>query len=269
VAIPESGEMLGVPKAEFLRSVREALGREDVPPAEPYPRLTETQAELEDQAAQIHRKLEENLPALLDKLAEMAALGGWNVHRASGVEEAIGYIESVARDSEATNIVRSAQDVFDQIPVDAVLANLGLKVTTVLRDDETPREALREEIRQSGIGITGADYALAETGSLIVLPRRGLSRLVSLVPPVHIALVRPEDILESRRPVLVAAAGVSSAGRRDGQLPELHHRAQPHRRHRDDHRRRRPRPERSTHGHPGLTQSANPNSFSLAGRRLG
>ena len=197
MAIPESGEMLGVPKAEFLRSVREALGREDVPPAEPYPRLTETQAELEDQAAQIHRKLEENLPALLDKLAEMAALGGWNVHRASGVEEAIGYIESVARDSEATNIVRSAQDVFDQIPMDAALANLGLKVTTVLRDDETPREALREEIRQSGIGITGADYALAETGSLIVLPRRGLSRLVSLVPPVHIALVRPEDILES------------------------------------------------------------------------
>ncbi|MEC7748343.1 MAG: lactate utilization protein [Chloroflexota bacterium] len=197
MATPESGEMLGVPKAEFLRSVREALGREDVPPAEPYPRLTETQAELKDQAAQIHLKLEENLPALLDKLAEMAALGGWNVHRASGVEEALGYIESVARDSEATNIVRSAQDVFDQIPIDAALTNLGLKVTTVLRDDETPREALREEIRQSGIGITGADYALAETGSLIVLPRRGLSRLVSLVPPVHIALVRPEDILES------------------------------------------------------------------------
>ena len=197
MATPESGEMLGVPKAEFLRSVREALGREDVPPAGPYPRLTETQAELKDQAAQIHLKLEENLPALLDKLAEMAALGGWNVHRASGVEDALGYIESVARDSEATNIVRSAQDVFDQIPIDTALTNLGLKVTTVLRDDETPREALREEIRQSGIGITGADYALAETGSLIVLPRRGLSRLVSLVPPVHIALVRPEDILES------------------------------------------------------------------------
>ena len=194
---PESGEMLGVPKAEFLRSVREALGREDVPPAEPYPRLTETQAELEDQAAQIRRRLEENLPALLDKLAEMAALGGWSVHRASGVEEAIGYIESVARDSEATTIVRSAQDIFDEIPVDAALTNLGLKVTTVLRDGENSREALREEIRRSDIGITGADYAVAETGSLIILPRRGLSRLVSLVPPVHIALVRPEEILES------------------------------------------------------------------------
>ena len=194
---PESGEMLGTPKAEFLKSVREALGRSDVPPAEPYPRLTDTLPELEEQASQIRKRLEENRPVLLDKLAEMAALGGWKVHRASGVEEAIGYIESVARDSEGTNIVRSAQDVFDQVPVDAALANLGLKVTTVLRDDENSREALREEIRQSEIGITGADYAVAETGSLIILPRRGLSRLVSLVPPVHIALVRPEDILES------------------------------------------------------------------------
>jgi len=197
VTTPESDELLGTPKAEFLRSVRDALGRGDVPPAELYPRLTDTVPELEEQATQIRKRLEENLPALLDKLAEMAALGGWNVHRATGVEEAIDYIESVARESEATNVVRSAQDVFDTVPVDAALANMGLKVTTVLRDEANPREALREEIRRSGIGITGADYALAETGSLIILPRKGLSRLVSLVPPVHIALVRPEDILES------------------------------------------------------------------------
>lgn len=194
---PDSLDSLGTPKAEFLASVRQALGREDVPPAQPYPRLTDTVAELEDQATQIHRRLEENLPALLDKLADMAAKGGWNVHRATGTEEALGYIESIVQDSGATNVVRSAQDVFDQVPVDSALTNLGAKVTVVLRDDETPREVLREEIRQSGVGITGADYALAETGSLIILPRKGLSRLVSLVPPVHIALVRAQDLLDT------------------------------------------------------------------------
>ena len=160
-------------------------------------RLTESLAELEKQAAQMRRRVEENLPALLDKLADMAAKGGWKVYRAPGVEEAIGYIESLARESGASNIVRSAQEVFDQAPVDAVLTNLGLKVTTVLRDEANPREALREEIRQADMGITGADYALAETGSLVILPRLGLSRLVSLVPPVHVALVRPDEVLES------------------------------------------------------------------------
>ncbi|PKB77684.1 MAG: hypothetical protein BZY70_01430, partial [SAR202 cluster bacterium MP-SInd-SRR3963457-G2] len=47
------------------------------------------------------------------------------------------------------------------------------------------------------IGLTGADYAVAETGSVIVMPRKGMSRLVSVVPPVHLALVRPEDLVES------------------------------------------------------------------------
>ncbi len=187
----------GVPKEEFLQSVRESLGRENVPPAQPYPLLVETLADLERQAAEIRQRILEDRPTLLDKLADMAGKGGWKVYRAAGVEEAVGYIESVVLESGAANIVRSAQEVFDQVPVDAALANLGLKVTTVLYDEANSREALREEIRQSGIGITGADYALAETGSLIILPRRGLSRLVSLVPPVHIALVRPEDLLDS------------------------------------------------------------------------
>ena len=195
--VPESESPLGTPKAEFLQSVRQALGRVEGPPAQAYPRLAESVAELEDQAAQMRRRLEENLPALLDKLADMAAKGGWRVYRAPGVEEAIGYIESVARESGAANIVRSAQAVFDQVPVDAALAALGLNVTTVLHDEANPRGQLREVIRQADIGITGADYALAETGSLVIMPRRGLSRLVSLVPPVHVALVRPEEVLES------------------------------------------------------------------------
>ena len=41
------------------------------------------------------------------------------------------------------------------------------------------------------------DYAIAETGTAVVLPRQGLSRLVSLVPPVHVAVVRPREVLES------------------------------------------------------------------------
>jgi len=189
--------MPGTPKSKFLQSVRDALGREDVPPTQPYPRLTETQAELEEQTAQMRKRLEDRLPTLLDKLAQMAALGGWKVHRASGAEDAIDYIQSVARESGTTSIARSTQDVFEQVPVDAALSNLGIKVTTILWDEDMPRETLREEIRQSGIGITGADYALAETGSLVVLPRRGLARLISVVPPVHIALVRAEDLLET------------------------------------------------------------------------
>ena len=83
------------------------------------------------------------------------------------------------------------------MPVDTALEWRGIDLAPVVRDASTGREELREKMRQADLGLTGTDYALAETGSLVILPRRGLSRLVSLVPPVHVALVRPEEVLES------------------------------------------------------------------------
>ena len=81
--------------------------------------------------------------------------------------------------------------------MDTALQWGGIEIVPVVRGTSATREQLRETMRHADIGMTGTDYALAETGSLVILPRRGLSRLVSLVPPVHIALVRPEEVLES------------------------------------------------------------------------
>jgi L-lactate dehydrogenase complex protein LldG len=193
----DSNRTLGIPKAEFLRSVRETLGRSNVPPETRYHHLLETEADLEQRAAEVRHRLERDRPALLDRLAEMAAKGGWNVHRAPGIEEALGHIEALAQRLGVTRVVRSGQEVFDQLPVDAALANHGMSITPVVRDETNSREDLREEIRQADLGLTGTDYALAETGSLVILPRRGLSRLVSLYPPVHVAVVRPQEVVET------------------------------------------------------------------------
>ncbi|MGE3524242.1 MAG: lactate utilization protein C [Candidatus Dadabacteria bacterium] len=50
-------------------------------------------------------------------------------------------------------------------------------------------------IANSGIGITEADYALADTGSLVLISSPDKPRGVSLIPPVHLAIVRKENIL--------------------------------------------------------------------------
>ncbi len=44
-------------------------------------------------------------------------------------------------------------------------------------------------------GINTADYALADTGSLVFLSESGESRLISLLPPRHIAIVAKNKIL--------------------------------------------------------------------------
>ena len=203
MAADSSGGSLGVSKTDFLRSVREALGRESadsgksLPPDRAYHRLQEDLPTLESQAAELYARLLENRPQLLDKFTDMAAKGGWNVHRVSGVEAAVGRVDALVDELGAERVVRSGQSIFDYVPVNTALEWRGVEVTTIVRDEEATRQQLREQMRRADVGLTGTDYALAETGSLVILPRRGLSRLVSLVPPVHIALVRPEEVLET------------------------------------------------------------------------
>ena len=188
---------LGVPKAEVRDLVRRALDRKPAAPDPAYPRLLDDVSALQVEAKRIRARLIETRLALLDRFAEVAEAGGWNVHRTSDPENAMAHIQSVADSLGVKNAVRSDQEVFAQILVDAPLESTGISVTTVSHSPDRSRESLRSSIIAADIGLTGADYAVAETGSVIIMPRKGLSRLVSVVPPVHLALVRPEDLVES------------------------------------------------------------------------
>jgi L-lactate dehydrogenase complex protein LldG len=178
--------------------VRSALGKgRRSPPDTPYARLQETPAQIKEKASHIREKLAQDNRELLEKLATVSRLRGWNVTRTSNPEEALDYICSLAASSSTELVVRSDEEVFESVQVDGPLDGMGVEVTVMARTSGYSREALRERAARAGIGITGVDYAIAETGTAVVLPRRGLSRLVSLVPPVHVAVVRPREVLES------------------------------------------------------------------------
>ncbi|MSQ07574.1 MAG: hypothetical protein EXR54_01615 [Dehalococcoidia bacterium] len=194
---------LGTPKEEFLASVRQALGRAAVPPQPPYPALAEGLDVLESQTAAMRQRNAAQARELLHELAATAQLRGWQVYRAARADDAVEHVVAVAKSLGVRRAVRSDHDVFNALPVHAALQKLGLTVTPVVRDQQNSREALRQEIAQAELGMTGADYAVAETGSVVVLPCRGLSRLVSLVPPVHLAVVRPQNVVATLDDVLL------------------------------------------------------------------
>jgi L-lactate dehydrogenase complex protein LldG len=50
-------------------------------------------------------------------------------------------------------------------------------------------------VERAGAGITGCDTAIAATGTLVLRSGRGRSRMASLMPPVHIALVRESQLI--------------------------------------------------------------------------
>jgi L-lactate dehydrogenase complex protein LldG len=57
------------------------------------------------------------------------------------------------------------------------------------------RESIRAACAEAGVGITSAAYALAATGTLVLLAGADEQRLISLLPPVHIAVIPASRIL--------------------------------------------------------------------------
>jgi len=58
------------------------------------------------------------------------------------------------------------------------------------------REYLRDYYFKAGVGITGANVAVAETGAVATVTNEGNARLTTTVPPVHIVLLGYEKLVE-------------------------------------------------------------------------
>ncbi|HYV34293.1 MAG TPA: LutB/LldF family L-lactate oxidation iron-sulfur protein, partial [Gemmataceae bacterium] len=59
----------------------------------------------------------------------------------------------------------------------------------------TGRRVLREKFRASDLGITGANFAVAETGTIALITNEGNGRLTTTCPRVHIALMGIEKVI--------------------------------------------------------------------------
>jgi L-lactate dehydrogenase complex protein LldF len=57
------------------------------------------------------------------------------------------------------------------------------------------RRRLRQEYLDAGMGISGGNFAIADTGSLVVVENEGNAGLSTSTPPVHVALVGIEKVL--------------------------------------------------------------------------
>ena len=58
------------------------------------------------------------------------------------------------------------------------------------------RNELRPRFLEADMGITGANIAVAETGSIVLVTNEGNARLVSTLPRIHVALVGLEKLVE-------------------------------------------------------------------------
>ena len=195
--------------------VREALGKGHRSADVRYPLLDEDLARIEEKASEVRERVRRMRPELMDRLARVAELQGWRTHRAATAEDVIGYICDLVSSSESRQVMRSDQEVLRDLGLDAPLRAAGAEVTVMAASSGIGEDMLKQKAAAAAMGVTGVDYAIAETGSAVVLPRRGLSRLVSLLPPVHVAVVRSQDVVEGLEDVFVLRRLAYHHGNRD------------------------------------------------------
>lgn len=154
----------------ILHKVRTALGRSADSPAPPPPpvRLSIPAITVEAKIASFRERLE--------------ALAG-KVHLAASPADALDYVRRV---------IDGRQAVASNAPF---LGACGVTALPSVRSGLTDRAALRALCSTCAVGVTSADYCLADTGTLVMLSSREEARLISLLPPIHIAVVERERIL--------------------------------------------------------------------------
>ena len=154
-------------REHILHKVRTALGRGAVREAVPaiQTRLRVVEAGLEERIRQFEQAFQ--------------ALGG-TFWRAGNYEDVF---QRVAGLLNGKKVVASNAPILRECRIETLSG-----VVTGFRDEAS----LRQACAAADIGITGADYALADTGSLVMFSSPAEARMISLLPPVHVAVVAKE-----------------------------------------------------------------------------
>jgi L-lactate utilization protein LutC len=156
----------------ILHRVRTALGRSagQEPAAPPPVRLRIPEVSLDARASSFIARLEA-LAGKAQRVGSMDAARG-------AVAAAIAGKTAVASNSP-------------------YLAECGVAGLLGVRTGIRNVDELRDVCEKADVGITSADYALADTGTLVMIASPAEARLVSLLPPAHIAVVPMDRVLTS------------------------------------------------------------------------
>jgi L-lactate dehydrogenase complex protein LldF len=68
------------------------------------------------------------------------------------------------------------------------------------------RGELREKFLQADLGITGANFAIADTGTVVLVTNEGNGRMVTSLPRVHVAVMGVEKVVPSLTDLMVFLA---------------------------------------------------------------
>jgi L-lactate dehydrogenase complex protein LldG len=116
------------------------------------------------------------------------------------VDEVAGIIERVISEANAVRVATSDAEI-----IQSVMARVESNIVRL--DAATPAELF-----DCDIGVTSAQLGIAETGTLVLDSERERHRLISLIPPVHIAVLQASRICMTLGEALDILSGHDATG---------------------------------------------------------
>lgn len=182
-------------RAEFFARIRAEVARgrgtvERTPSARP-PRPRE-------RLDVLRRELSERWRENLDRFSREFERVGGVLHRVSRAQEVPDVVARLASERGMRRVVSWPAETLG-LDATAPLAARGLDAAAMpgVEVSAAERERLRALAAAADLGVTGADVAIAETGTLVVVSGAGRPRSTSLLPACHVAVFDREGLVES------------------------------------------------------------------------
>jgi len=117
--------------------------------------------------------------------------------------EVADYLVEIINLHKITKVAFSDSDVLEGIRLESELGRRLPEPVKMLRVDRTQKKGdLVPLLGDVGLGITSCQFAIADTGTLVLTGERERNRLLSLLPPIHVVVLYPHQVLGSLTEVL-------------------------------------------------------------------
>jgi L-lactate utilization protein LutC len=178
-----------IAREAILDDIRRALNREGKSDSSPDRPGVYAARRPEDSIIEIKRNSQLRRTELITQFeSELTKVGGY-FHRATTAESAFQFVTRIASDRQAKTMVACDAQLIDGIDLPKRVEEDGVGFVVETDNDFIQKAAVAD------LGLSGVDFALAETGTLVLVARKGQARVISLLPPVHIAVLKPEQVI--------------------------------------------------------------------------
>ncbi|MBI4640434.1 MAG: lactate utilization protein, partial [Candidatus Tectomicrobia bacterium] len=188
-------------REEILRTIQYGLGRigrGDGAESSARPSVAKEE-EYSERIVQRREELKTKRETLVRRLAEEIGKVRGAFYRATSKEMVAEQIRIIAQNRDMKSIVQWDSPLLDGQKIGETLRKVGIDVISPSQlfatSEEQRRKSLRELTIQANMGVTGVDYVMAETATLVLIAKEGQERLTSLLPPVHVAVVNADRVI--------------------------------------------------------------------------